>query len=193
MRHMGSRTFAALALVMASAACSSAPADDIAPTSAEQQADDTPPTADAGALFCEEQGRFAVQGGVVLDDGGAAPLQWQRDIPPASLTQPEAVAFCDSLVLDGAGWRLPTVSELSSLVLHPLGLGASTSPTCIPSIDQVAFPATPPDDFWTSTSDSALGDATYTDFRDGRSHAGDPTTPMSVRCVRAPQGSPSML
>lgn len=183
---MASRTFAAVGLVLTSAACSSAPADDIAPSSTAEQAYDAPPALDAGTLFCEEPGRFSVQGGFVLDEGGARPLQWQQDVPPASLTQPEAVAFCDSLVLDGAGWRLPTVAELSSLVLHPLGLGASTSPTCIPSIDQVAFPATPPDDFWTSTSDPALDDATYTDFRDGRSHAGDPTTPMSVRCVRAP-------
>jgi hypothetical protein len=188
---MASRTFAAIALVLLPVACSSAPADDTAPSSTTEQAQDTPPAADAGALFCEEPSRFSVQGGVVLDESAAPALEWQRDAPPASLTQPEAVAFCDSLALDGAAWRLPTASELSSLVLHPLGLGASTSPTCTPSIDQVAFPATPPDDFWSSTSDPALGDATYTDFRDGRSHAGDPATPMSVRCVRTAGGSPS--
>jgi hypothetical protein len=192
MRPLVSRTFAACALVLTSAACSSAPTDDVAPGSTEQQADQAPPASDAGAPFCEEPGRFSVQGGVVLDESVEASLQWQREVPLASLTQPEAVAFCDSLVLDGAGWRLPTVAELSSLVIHPIGLGASTSPTCSPSIDQVAFPATPPDDFWTGASDPALGDAMYTDFRDGRSHAGDPTTPMSVRCVRASRGSASM-
>jgi hypothetical protein len=185
------RMFASLGFLL-TAACSSATRDDLAAlSSTERAADDAPSRApDSGAFFCEEVGRFLVRGGVVLDEGSAGPIEWQRDVAPASLSHAEAVAFCNASLLDGAGWRLPTASELSSLVLNPLGLGASLSPVCVPSIDQVAFPATPPDDFWASETNPALDDATYTDFRDGRTHAGAPETPMSVRCVRTLLDSP---
>jgi hypothetical protein len=146
-------------------------------------------TEDSG-IFCDEPGRFEVTGGVVLDDADDAGLvEWQRSVAPAMFTQPEAVAYCASLVLGGGGgWRLPTAQELHSLDLHPLGLGGSQAPVCIPSIDQVAFPGTPPYDFWSSTTRPALQDAMYTDFFDGRSHADLPSTPMYVRCVRTGGG-----
>ena len=54
---------------------------------------------------------------------------------------------------------------------------------CSPAIDQSAFPATPPDWFWSSDVRS-LGDALYTGFADGRTHASEPETRMFVRCVK---------
>ncbi len=43
---------------------------------------------------------------------------------------------------DSANWRLPNIKELSSI----------TERSCTrPSVDVDLFPATPPDDFWTST------------------------------------------
>jgi hypothetical protein len=173
---------AAIAFPLVALACSSATAAPGELTSGSIS--DAVSTQDAG-VFCEEPGRFVVRGDVVLDtasDGSL--LDWQRDVSPSAYSQPEAVAYCDSLRLDGTGWHLPTVDELASLVLHPIGLGASTTGTCVPSIDQVAFPATPADDFWTSTS-SQVGQAMYTGFYDGRSHLASFDTPMSVRCVRA--------
>ena len=137
---------------------------------------------DAG-VYCEEAGRFAARGGVVLDlSTDAGGVEWQQDVAPASFTQEGAKACCGALDLDGSGWRLPTVYELESLVVHPIGLGGSR-PTCVPSIDQVAFPATPVASFWSSVTQPR--DSWYTNFRDGRSHPGDPSTLMSERCVRA--------
>jgi hypothetical protein len=157
----------------------------------EAESNDRPePGSDAGTS-CEVPGRFTVQGDIVLDDGDdAGVLAWQRVVPPASYTQPEAAAYCAALLLDGGGWRLPTVTELVSLVVRPVGLGGSRdAPTCVPSIDQVAFPSAPAGDYWTGMTQPDLDDATYTDFADGRSHAGDPATPMSVRCVRNVQSN----
>lgn len=174
---------AALAFASTIAACSSSP--EGVSSSAENVTATATDGLDGG-VYCEQPGRFLVTGGVVLDQAsGADLLEWQRALAPSLLTQPEAVAYCASLSLEGSGWRLPTVTELASLVLHPIGLGASLAPTCEPSIDQVAFPSTPPDDQWTSTTRPELGDAMYTGFDDGRSHPAPVDTPKSVRCVRA--------
>jgi hypothetical protein len=170
--------------MMMGSACSSpteSPTEGASTTSSELDVG-----AGGGVIYCEEPGRFVVRGGVVDDRGGDAGLvEWQRAVPRSSYTQPEAAAYCEALRLDGRGWRLPSVDELASLVLHPIGLGASRAPTCEPSIDQVAFPETPPVDFWTSTTRPGLDEAFYTGFDDGRSHPGSPDTPMAVRCVRA--------
>ena len=43
-------------------------------------------------------------------------LQWAQATNGRNLKWPEAVEYCDSLVLDGhADWRLPTLEELESL------------------------------------------------------------------------------
>jgi hypothetical protein len=175
-----------LAFASSVAACSS-PTESASSSSqgaVAVEATDDLAGSDAG-VYCEEPGRFVVREGVVLDRASdAGRVEWQRAVPPDAYTQPEAVAYCASLCLDGGGWRLPTVDELVSLVLHPIGLGGSRAPTCDPSIDQVAFPSTPADDFWTSTTRPGLGEATYTGFDDGRSHPALLDTPMSVRCIR---------
>jgi hypothetical protein len=175
-----------LAFASSVAACSSAP-ESVSSSSQGMiavEATEHVAGSDAGT-YCEEPGRFVVRGGAVLDQANdAGRIEWQRFVSPDSYTQPEATAYCASLCLDGGGWRLPTVTELASLVLHPIGLGASHEPTCEPSIDQVAFPSTPPDDFWTSTTRPGLDEAMYTGFDDGRSHPAALDTPMSVRCVR---------
>jgi hypothetical protein len=172
-----------LAFASTIAACSSSP--EGVSSSAENVTAAAAEGPEAG-VYCEQPGRFLVTGGVVLDQANeAGRLEWQRAVAPSLQTQPEAVTYCESLRLEGSGWRLPTVTELASLVLHPIGLGASLAPTCEPSIDQVAFPSTPADDQWTSTTRPELGDAMYTGFDDGRSHPAPLNTPKSVRCVRA--------
>jgi hypothetical protein len=182
LRKSFAAAFVGLEMMMITA-CSSpteSPAGGLAAASSELDVG-TP----GDTVYCEEPGRFAVHGGVVGDRANdAGSIEWQRAVPESSFTQTEAVAYCEALQLDGGAWRLPSVDELASLVLHPIGLGASHAPTCEPSIDQVAFPDTPSVDFWTSTTRPALDVAYYTGFDDGRSHPASPDTPMSVRCVR---------
>ncbi len=168
-----------VALSLSSAACTAGSAESATGTLAE--ATDAP-----DAAYCEEPGRFTEASGVVVDHqaSDAGVVEWQESVSARTYSQPGAVTYCAGLDLDGTGWRLPTVNELATLVLHPIGLGASPNPTCEPSIDQAAFPDTPATDFWTSTTHASLDDAYYTGFDDGRSHPADPETLMSVRCIR---------
>ena len=133
------------------------------------------------AAVCEEPGRYDVRADVVVDTANGGRL-WQRAADPALRSQPEAIAYCDSLVLGGeAGWRLPIVQELQTLRLKPSGLEGGPQ-YCMPSIDQTAFPSTPAAEFWSATVRDA-GDGLYTEFDDGRTHPSDLATPMYVRCV----------
>jgi hypothetical protein len=43
-------------------------------------------------------------------------LSWQVVPPDETFLLAEAEAYCDGLVLDGGGWRLPTISELRTLI-----------------------------------------------------------------------------
>jgi hypothetical protein len=154
-----------------------------APVSNQAEEADSPE--DAGA-YCADPARFVAAGEVVLErDPGDAPALWQRRVSPSLFPLAGALAYCAALRLDRRRWRLPTVDELASLLIHPRGLGGSRAPTCEPSIDQAAFPATPSADFWTSTERPDRGEAFYTGFDDGRSHLATADTPMFVRCVSA--------
>jgi hypothetical protein len=76
-------------------------------------------------------------------------------------------------------WRLPNQKELESIV--ETGCHA-------PSINETAFPATPPDYFWSSTaSESAPDEAWYVDFNDGRVPVDLKTYSYFVRLVRGGQ------
>ena len=57
-------------------------------------------------------------------------------------TWPEAMTYCAQLYLDGSGWRLPTLTELQSI------LDKSITPA---TINLWAFPSTPAFAFWTSS------------------------------------------
>lgn len=134
----------------------------------------------SSALKCVDIGRYEAKGAAVIDT--AAGKVWQRLVDPVTRTQPEAVAYCTSLNVDGqTGWRLPSVAELGSIRFKP-GLIKGGTDSCSPSIDQSAFPDTPASVFWTSTA-RPLGDVYYTNFADGRSHGSQLDEPMFVRCV----------
>ncbi len=137
-------------------------------------------TATTSALQCMTLGRYDVAGAAVIDrtDGRL----WQRDVLPQRFTQPQAIAYCASLDLEARrDWRLPEAHELVNIRLMP-GLIEGGKAYCVPSIDQIAFPDTPADEFWTATR-LPEEQGVYTDFGDGRSHYADPTLPLHVRCT----------
>lgn len=96
---------------------------------------------------CSDNGRFTVVGITAVDSSTG--LTWER-ATSALVSLGEAVRRCENL---GAGWRVPSISELQSI--HRV------APGCIPEIDWSAFPSTPhastnqeDDSFWSSTPDT---------------------------------------
>jgi hypothetical protein len=114
--------------------------------------------------------------GTVYDQ--ATKLTWER-VGSQDVLWADAKARCAGLVLDGAGWRLPTITELQSIVDE-----SRTNP----AIDATAFPATRSAGFWTSDP-WAQAPGSYVwrvDFFDGISNGGAPIADWkdNVRCVR---------
>ena len=112
-------------------------------------------------------------------------LRWQQ-FPPAdpcsasACTWSGAIAYCQGLALAGftAGWRLPTVNELASIVDYS---GSNPNAT----IDATAFPGAPASAFWTSTSLSGNpSSAWFVNFANGFVNNGDVSETNAVRCVR---------
>lgn len=111
-------------------------------------------------------------------------LVWQQVVDDTGgdgfggYTFDEAKTYCEALTLAGAGWRLPTMPELFSLVV----LGQTPES---PPIDRVAFPNTPADSFWSSSP--AIG-TTFVAWSAAFSYGGPGTEDMTltnhVRCVR---------
>ncbi|MEO6418578.1 MAG: DUF1566 domain-containing protein [Polyangiaceae bacterium] len=180
---MRSIAFALVGICLA--ACGGTPDGDATTESALASAPAKPTSADSvvlpEALKCVDLGRYQVKGSAVSDTENGGKL-WQRFVDPVTRSQPDAAAYCSSLSVDGrAGWRLPSVNELSTIRYKP-GLIQANETACLPAIDQSAFPDTPANRFWTATV-RPLGDAYYTSFADGRSHGSELDEPMFVRCV----------
>lgn len=106
-------------------------------------------------------------------------LIWQREIALGTYTWEDANTYCADLVRGGFDdWRLPTAIEVISLVDF-------TKATPGPTIDQVAFPMTASDWFWTATQSAALDTrAWFVNFRTGETNANDRSAKFPVRCVR---------
>lgn len=171
------KTIVASALAFVAIGCGGVAPDEPSQSSSSRLESSAPTTS---ALQCMTVGRYDVAGAAVIDRSNG--LVWQRDVVPERLTQPHAVAYCASLELESRrDWRLPEAAELVNIRLSP-GLIKGGPGYCVPSIDQVAFPDTPADEFWTATT-RPEEQGVYTDFADGRSHYADPTLPLHVRCV----------
>lgn len=52
--------------------------------------------------------------GVVTDN--VTSLQWQDDVVPEKIRWQAGIEYCEALSLDGGGWRLPNINELTSIV-----------------------------------------------------------------------------
>lgn len=113
--------------------------------------------------------RYQIFGPTIVDT--LTGLEWQRRHVGRPLNLKDAITYCSNLELNGGGWRLPTKEELESL------LDYSQRPT----IDQIAFPETPEEWFWTSTADSGYW---AVDFATGLSKSGGWLQEYYVRCVR---------
>ena len=84
-------------------------------------------------------------------------------------------AYCSSLSLNGAGWRVPTIGELQTIV------DESTNP----SIDGATFPMTPSEYFWSSSvvvDDPSRAWTCF--FTNGSTYSFVTTTAKNIRCVR---------
>ena len=114
-------------------------------------------------------------------------LVWQRDglgsrdcLLSPYCTETEAVAYCAGLSLDGSGWRLPTYTELNSIL--------DTTVAYPPLINKAAFPNTPAEDFMTSSLPCS-GNCGTSYYIDVNFSAGDNTADYNgnadcrVRCV----------
>lgn len=112
-----------------------------------------------------------------IRDMAACALQ-RADIP-SSLCFAAAQAYCAALVLDGqSDWRLPTVSELQTLVVSP-----PPTPPTVPTIDHDAFPEAVANLYW--SSELIGGKVHCVDFNGGPpTNNTGPDGPQALRCVR---------
>lgn len=88
--------------------------------------------------------------GVVYDT--RTTLAWQQDVSRIVYPLDKGTNYCANLSLAGSGWRLPSLSELLTLV----DLTQES-----PSIDKNVIPNTPPGRIWASSGFSNTSGARY--------------------------------
>lgn len=115
--------------------------------------------------------------GIVVDN--VTKLTWQRNAGSDAVSWDFAKTYCNGLDFAGyTDWRLPTAVELVSLVDF-------TKPTPGPTIDEIAFPMTPAEWFWTATPLATKPTSSWiVSFYDGKTGANDGAATFRVRCVR---------
>ena len=112
-------------------------------------------------------------GGVVRDNANSA--EWQQAVPSGRYAQPDAIAYCSGLMLNGGGWRLPTLDELLSIV----------DTRFAPAVDPAFFPGTPGYFFWSSSAVPGWPSrASTVAMSTGSPGWDDLATLDNVRCVR---------
>ena len=106
----------------------------------------------------------------------ATGLLWQRIAPSKAFQFEAALAYCGHLRLGGKkGWRVPSLGELLTLIDERAGA---------PMIDRTAFPKTPGEPFWSSSTFANGSDlAWYVRFDHGNGLYGRLVEPFRVRCV----------
>jgi hypothetical protein len=118
-------------------------------------------------------GRYTIADGTVYDT--QTKLTWQQVFPMSLYTWADATAYCTALSLNGTGWRLPSIGELQTIV------DESTNP----AIDLAAFPMTPSEYFWSSSSVVEDPSRAWTAFfTNGSTYSFVMTAQKNVRCVR---------
>jgi len=119
---------------------------------------------------------YDVQTDAVRDLGTG--LTWARAVSDHALAFDAARAYCGRLGLAGKAWRVPSMPELLTLIDERALLP--------PLIDQSAFPNTPSEAFWSSSSfGGAAGMAWQVYFDHGHALYGLDSVELRVRCVTA--------
>ena len=121
-------------------------------------------------------GRYTAAGGTVYDT--KTKLTWQQTAPSTDYTWTDAKTSCAGAgaSLGGAGWRLPTIKELQTIV---------DDSRSNPSIDPTAFPGVPGNPFWSSSPlAGSSSNAWFVSFYDGSASYGGVSDMHNVRCVR---------
>ncbi len=105
-------------------------------------------------------------------------LTWQQKVDDGLYTLEEAKSYCANLDLAGGGWKLPNLPELESIVDRAY----------FPTIDPIAFPDTPEEWAWTSSTTpyvNPANDVWIVSFANGASiDSDDADATFTVRCVR---------
>ena len=108
----------------------------------------------------------------------ATKLSWQRIADSTKRDQTDAETFCMGLDLGSlhAGWTLPTIGELVTLV---------DAGHVDPALDPAAFPGEKGSYYWSSSISPAYADAAWdVDFTDGKTDSTYNANPeILVRCV----------
>ena len=119
----------------------------------------------------------SMSGNLVTD--ASTSLVWQRQMAPATYTWTQALAYCNALVVDGAGgFRLPSYKELWSMA-DPSKAG--------PAVDTALFPGTPVAQMWSSSPvPTQPTKALVLETNNARANQFDVlmTTALAVRCVK---------
>jgi hypothetical protein len=89
----------------------------------------------------------------------ASGLTWQAEVTSGYVDHEAAVAFCDGLVLEGADdWRLPTISELRTLVV---GCEGSEDGVACPVTDECSWIACQTEDCYACEHGPGPADGCY--------------------------------
>jgi hypothetical protein len=121
-------------------------------------------------------GRYTASSGTVYDT--KTKLTWQQTISPTTYSFADATTYCTNLgaSLGGAGWRVPTIKELQTILDHSQVSG--------PLIDTTAFPSTPLHYFWSSTPQVGTSSGPWVvDFGLGNVTLPGMSTSNNVRCL----------
>jgi hypothetical protein len=106
-------------------------------------------------------------------------LEWQRNVEAGKYPWSGAAAYCAGLGIAGGGFRVPSRIELLSIVDYTEPGG--------PLINSRAFPDTPSEYFWTSSSvagDASKGWSVQFGFGTIIASANPVDGAFRVRCVR---------
>jgi hypothetical protein len=142
----------------------------------------------------QPEGEYVVSPGGSTVTDTATGLVWQRPLAAnpcgasdagAGCTWAGATAYCESLDTAvpgglggyGAGWRLPSLVELLSIVDYANG---------VPLIQEANFPSTPAVSFWTQTADGSDATRAWSvSFGDGLNTTQLTSVGSEVRCVNS--------
>jgi len=127
----------------------------------------------SSALGSVPVGHYTIADATVVDN--KTRLTWQRSVPVTMYNLSDGANYCGTL---GAGWRLPTIKELQTLL--------DDSQLSPPRLDPAAFPSSPSVGEYLSSTvfAGASSSVWYVNFYSGSTGYDSVAAPYNVRCVR---------